>query len=434
VSNVNLPAIIPARTPTLASITEALGVPREVLASDEEIGRAWGELPRLISAIPGQVRSELHVRMCVAVATGLFDSAINYAWNSAIVELRARVRAFGLNVVGQIRQTPFDEAALLDLKDAELLKLCLDLNLLSEDAFFFLDQSRDVRNNFSSAHPAVGKLDADEFIVFLSRCARYALTASSNPKGVDMPALIGAIKGSKFAPPQLSEWIERIGATHDAQRDSIFSTLHGIYCDPNSVEETRINSLSVSEAFALRFSPTAKSNLINRHSDYVAGGLKDRQTASQLFFEKLGLLSLLSQAERHTIISNAARRLMAAHQGWDNFYNEPPFAERLRELSVQTAIPESAQAEFVTTVMACAVGNPYGISHAAYPHYKTMIRNFSPKEIAIMLDLPSGSSVVGLRVKQSTGCKARYKDLVASLDEKSVPTSHRGLYDDWNAI
>src|SRR5262245_2467426 len=153
-SEVTLPAIVQASSTALEQITTALGVSRDILASDAEIDRAWKQLPRLLSIIPPELRSELHVRMCVAVAAGLFDSAINYAWNSSIVALRNQVRAFGLHVVPQITRKEFDEYKLLDLKDAELLELCLSLNLIAEEAFFFLSQCRDIRNNFSSAHPS----------------------------------------------------------------------------------------------------------------------------------------------------------------------------------------------------------------------------------------------------------------------------------------
>ena len=97
--------------------------------------------------------------MCVAVSTGLFDSAINYIWNATILHLRDRVREFGLPVVGQIQQQDFEEAHLLDLQDSELLDLCLKLNLITEDGFFFLDQCRAMRNNFSAAHPSIGKIN-----------------------------------------------------------------------------------------------------------------------------------------------------------------------------------------------------------------------------------------------------------------------------------
>jgi hypothetical protein len=48
---------------------------------------------------------------------------------------------------------------LIELKDADLLSLCLKLNLITEDGFFMLDQCRAVRNNFSSAHPTMGRIE-----------------------------------------------------------------------------------------------------------------------------------------------------------------------------------------------------------------------------------------------------------------------------------
>lgn len=96
----------------LDALTKALGVERQVLAADGQIAHAWTNLPRLLQRIPPEHRNETLARMCVAVASGLFDSAINYAWNAAIVELRQKVRRFGLTVIPQIIGKQFDEAAL----------------------------------------------------------------------------------------------------------------------------------------------------------------------------------------------------------------------------------------------------------------------------------------------------------------------------------
>jgi hypothetical protein len=38
------------------------------------------------------------------------------------------------------------------------------------------------------------------------------------------------------------------------------------------------------------------------------------------------------------------------HNGFNNFYNEPPFADRLAGLAAQYRVPESAQYEFVEAV------------------------------------------------------------------------------------
>jgi hypothetical protein len=137
---VRLPDISPLSSPMLAQVTAALGVPRDVLAGDGQIEYAWSQLPRLIQRIPPALRDERIIKMCVAVASGLFDAAISYVWNAAIVELREKVPRFGIAVIPQVLDDKsFDEERLLDLKDAELLDLCRKLNLIGKDDYFFLD-------------------------------------------------------------------------------------------------------------------------------------------------------------------------------------------------------------------------------------------------------------------------------------------------------
>ncbi len=432
-SNLNLPVVLSSTSPMLDQLTQALGVPRAALASDEQIAHAWSDLPKVLEKIPRELLTEQHVRMCVAVAAGLLDAAINYAWNSAVVELRRKVRDFGLHVVPQVIGKPFDEKTLVEFKDIELLELCLSLNLIDEDGFFFLDQCREVRNNFSSAHPPIGSLDALEFLAFLNRCAKYALASTINPKGVDTQAFIGAIKGARFTNEQRAAWTGRLTETHDAQRELLVGTLHGIYCDPDSSQESRLNALSICRALAERFTPRIKSEIINRHHDYVVGGKADRQAASQDFLSKLSMLGLLSHAERHTIISRACQRLLSVHDDFNNFYNETPFAERLLEISGQGAIPETAQAEFVNTVVLCAVGNQYGYAWAASPAYMKMIKNFSPREVSLMLEAATKYPRLAYRLEHFPKCRAQFPVLVRMIEETSVPASFKGTYKEWAA-
>ena len=431
-NDVKLPAVMDSTLPVLDQLTDTLGVPRDILASGSEIETAWHNLPGVMNKIPPALRTEGLARMCVAVAAGLFDSAINYIWNTSIIELREKVKRFGLPVVEQLLgKQNFDEQALLDLKDAELINLCLKLNLITEDGYFFLDQCRDIRNNFSAAHPVVGKIDDHEFIGFANRCAKYALGNEHNPVGVDISAFMAAVKGTKFSDEQKSQWVQRIDKTHEAQQYLLFGTLHGIYSDPASIEQSRVNSLSIASEFAPYFTPKAKSDLINRHHDYIAKGDEKRHKASQQFFERLGMLSLLGEHEFHSLLSRAAKRLLGIHQAMDNFYNEPPFAERLLQLTGQGAVPDTVKEELVTVVVTCATGNPYGVSRGALPYYNKIIEGFSPGEVEIMLSLPNKKVLVGERIKNHQKCRKRFKNLVGLIDPSSVPTKAASAYSHW---
>ena len=430
-NEVSLPTVANHTSPMLQVLTQALGVSRDILPTDEQIGHAWDNLPRLLSRIPPNLRDEGLIRMCVAVANGLFDSGINYAWTAAIIELRNKVRRFGIHIIPQIIDRDFDENKLLDLKDSELLSLCLKLNLISEHGFFMLDQCRDIRNNFSSAHPTIGKIDEDEFINFVNRIGRYALNNEQNPQAVDVKELISAIQNASFSEEQYQVWHERIEATFEAQRETIFEMLHGVYCDPSKGQETRVNAVSICSRLKEKITPSIASLLINRHQDYQAKGEQERHKASQAFFEKLVMMELLSEAERHSIISLASQRLLAVHNSYDNFYNEPPFAERLAALAESQAIPATVQSEFVETVVTCSVGNPYGTSQAADVHYQKIIQSFSPREIQIMLNLPQSKTVVAQRIKSYSRCKSRFSTLVSLLKTESIPTSSKSAYDKW---
>lgn len=425
-----LPALPTTVLPAIAALTSSLGIPRTVLASDEEIEYVWRDLPRELREIPVPLRGELVARMCVAVSTGLFDGAMNYIWNAAIIQLRAKVRNFGLPIVAQILQSDFEEEHLLEQQDSRLLELCLKLNLIDEDGFFFLDQCRDVRNNFSAAHPTIGTVNDREFTTFLNRCVRYALADSSSPKGVDIGAFISAVKGPRFNSNQCDVWVQRLGDTHDAQRQMLIGMVHGIYCDPNTSEPSRLNSLDICNALKAVFTASLRSDLVNKHSEYAAKGDEPRHTASLQFFEKLGLLTLLNESEQHAIFCRATERLWNVHNGLNNFYNEPPFAERLLELSRQGAVPETVQEQFVHVVVCCNVGNGYGVSWAATTSYDQIIKSFSPREIATMIRLASApATTLGRRVSSFSSCKQRFKQNLALIDPASVPSGVKADYD-----
>jgi len=428
---VSLPPIVEATAPLVDQLVAALGVPRNILATNEDIATAWQQLPALLTKIPPQLRDPLLARMCIAVSVGLLDAAINYAWNSSMIELRNKVRAFGVNVVAQISGKDFDEEILKDLQDSDLLALCLSLNLLTEEGYFMLDQCRDIRNNFSAAHPPIGTVDAYEYTNFLNRCAKHALNDSKNPRGVDTSAFIKAVKGNRFDDFQMSEWVGRMNDTHEAQREALISILHGIYCDPAISEESRLNALGLAERFAGSLTNKIKSDLLNRHTGYSSQGEKERHAASQGFFTKLGLAELLSEAELHTLVTTACKRLIQVHQGFNNFYNEPPFADRLLELSRQAAIPDSAKGDFVETVVMCSVGNPYGTCLAADISYMTMIRGFSPKEVELLFQMMARQNIMMSRVHSYVRCNNKLRAVISEIDPKTVGARNQSVYRKW---
>lgn len=428
-NKLQLPAIAEDTSNILDEVTGALGVERSLLPDQESVDHVWNQLPRLLKNIPSEHRDLGAIRMCVAVSVGLFDGAINYAWNSAVIELREKVKRFGVGFVNQITGNNFDESKLYELTDAELLRLCLQLNLITEEGYFKLDQCREMRNNFSAAHPTIGDLDEHEVVNFISRCARHALSKQTIPTGINVSDLIAAVKASRFNEEQHVHWREKLAGTHTAQKRLVGSSLHGIYCDPSVSQEARLNCLDLMPACLTtdgQFGP-----LIDQHATYVGKGQDEKASASREFFTKLGKLELLSNSEQHLIFSKACDRLIRTHQEFNNFHNELPFAERLYEITSQNKMPASVREQYVLTVVTCSVGNEYGTSHAADYYYRKMINSFSPSSIATMLGVPETNTLVGRRIKHSLRCRKKFTSIIQELEGDSVPTAVQTAFEKW---
>ncbi len=426
--DITLPAITEVTLPHIDHVLSNLSVLRDYVASREEISYAWQGLPRELALIPEGQRNELIAKMCIAVSVGLFDGAINYAWNAGIRYLRDRLENFGLNIIKDITQKDINQKTLLEMRDNDLLHLCLELNLISEEGYFFLNQSREVRNNYSAAHPNTGQLNDREFISFLNRIAKHALSKEINIIGIDAKSFYDAIRNDRFDSEQISIWIDRFKNTYTAQREMLLRALHGVYCNSEENETTRMNSLNICMGLKTQFTDEVISMLVNQHSEYQAQGKEEKQRASRIFFEKLNLLSVLHTSEQHSIISSACKNLYNVHHAFQNFYNEPPFAQRLMELTSNTPIPDSAKREFVLTVMLCYIGNMYGVSFAAVIYYEIMIKQFTPAEISFIFILLEEDNLISSRVKSYLNCKQRLKDALQLYDFDRIPNKYREKY------
>jgi hypothetical protein len=424
-----LPNILCSTLPDINALIKAFNLPRDVIASDEEISCAWKELPREINRIPIELRNGLIFRMCVATSVGLFDGAINYVWNAVVVNLKTQMKNFGLGLIAQTLNKKFEENDLNNLRDSELLDMCYKLEILSEEGYFFLNQCRDIRNNFSTAHPCVAQIDDRELVNFISRCCKYGITQDYSLCGINLDEFISSIKGGGFNDVQISTWVSKLNNTFSAQRLLLYPMLFGLYCDPSSNETTRINALKISTTSVENFDDKIKSALIDQHHKYLLKSENERVKASRLFFEKMKMLNLLNKHEQHSIIKNACNNLMQVHLDFNNFYNEPPFAERLQELVNAMKIPDTVKEEYVTVAVTCYIGNRYGICNAAENDYEIMIRNFSPKEISILLNLANNKTIVADRIHSYTNCKKRYIEALCLIDIESLTAKQKSMYD-----
>lgn len=369
-------------------IINSIGAPRSVVPNNYEISYALKELPRELNRIPSDLRDKFIARACIASAVGLFDGAIIYIWNSVIKELRRKVDTFGLEMIKHIRGNSVENNFLENIRDSELLLLCRQLNIISEQGYFYLDQCRDTRNNASAAHPSDIELDDRELINFISRCAKYGLSDDFELSGINFKDMISVLENANTTDDNLRVLGDNIKNTFVSQKEFIFSILYSNYIDSSVNEVKRNNSIKLAKHLTSEVNNKIIVTLLEKHNDKK---IKDEQISinnSLQFLREMNLTSHLSESEKILIFQKAIGNLSRAHDGMNNFYNEPPFAERLLEITTQIKpVPELVKGEHINTLLTCYFGNSYGTATSATPFYTAMFQNLTPKELEYLLNI-----------------------------------------------
>lgn len=401
-------------------VVASLGMPRDILPPDEDISMALTLLPRELNLIPERLRNKFIAKAVVASSVGLFDGAIIYVWNCVITELRSRVSSFGMEMIAQISGSSKPDNFLDKIQDVDLIDLCYQLNIIDEQGHFYLQQCREIRNYASIAHPSNIDIDDRELINFISRCCKYGLSEITISTGIDIKSL-NAILSIEDNSESLDHFVSILNTTFRSQQTLIYQILYSNYIDPSKTSTVRANALRIAKSASnvLSDNPEIIVELLEKHQSNLLSGSKDKRINSTNFIEAIGQLNSLSDVEKISAFRKAINHLRSAHYGMNNFYNEPPFAERLQELSEKiTPIPEPIIEKYVEVNLECYVGNSYGVSWAAIGFCEKMLKNLTPKGIECILGKLNSTSQT-LNSEQ----KSRIQDLLEFYSSYPIVTS-----------
>lgn len=298
--------------------------------------------------------------------------------------------------------------------------------MLSEDSYFFLNNCREIRNNYSSAHPSNSMLDGVELNYFIHQCVKHVLSNEIRFIGFRSDEFINTIKSSRLGTDALKELSERIRRTNELQKVAILKALFGIYVDEINDEFVRQNCLDLSRQNWDYFSEQAKSEIVSLFSGYLVQENTKKQYA-KLFFEKVNAVDLLPKDEQISIVNKLIKQLESTHFDINNFYNEEAFAERLASISKR--IPLQIIKEFVYVISLCYVGNQYGTSRSAEPYYEQIIRNFTVREIDKLFELVKEDNYLHYRIKTFRRCSNKLVELLKLLNPESVPSKWKDQYE-----
>ena len=152
--------------------------------------------------------------------------------------------------------------------------------------------------------------------------------------GIDIKSL-NAILSTEDNSEALDHFASILNTTFRSQQTLIYQILYSNYIDSSKTSTVRANALRIAKSASnvLSDNPEIIVELLEKHQSNLLSGSQDKRINSTSFLEAIGQLNSLSDVEKISTFRKAINHLRSAHYGMNNFYNEPPFAERLQELS-----------------------------------------------------------------------------------------------------
>lgn len=427
----------------LTDYLKTLDLPFEnVLVPINERRKVISNLPEVVAYLSdAQRENATYVSKFIAACTaGLFDAALNFLWDETIRNLRQKVIRFDLEyfyssaVTDPIRRADLKgESDLEKIEDWELIRGCRLTGILSDIGFKHLDYIRDMRNYASAAHPNQNELTGLQLISWLETCIQQVLAKEPEGPVLEVRRLLHSIRNEVLTQVDASPIIANIKQLRSDLAESLLRTLFGMYTDLSLGAEARNNTKLIAPAAWNQVDEDARREAGLKYAIFSANAEISRKKLAHEFLELVGGLPYLPTDLWEVELSEKVDNLMAAHQGYDNFYNEPPHAKILAAYIPQTgAIPHSVRAKYVKTLIMCRIGNGYGVSlahgvsRAAVPYYDMLIDRFQDAAIGKVFQLIQDPEMTSRL--QFPSCTANFQEICRKLRPRALKIHvQRGL-------
>jgi len=418
------------------SFIEFNGLPSEgVLISGNERSKVFRNIKDVIDLLPSDKRSRsIYIsKFIAAVASGLFDAALNYLWNETISELRQRIVNYDLpyffdNAVKnpEKRKRLSSEKDLEQIDDFELIQGARAIELISDIGYRQLDLIRDMRNHASAAHPNQNEITGFKLIDWLETCIKEVISLPEPVVVAKIKILLANIKKNSIDDTSAEQIAATFGNFTSEQVNALASGFFGIYTKSDTTSQTRENihrllpnlwsfvDESMRQQFGLKFGHLA-----------INGDQNGEVKLARQFLQVVSAEAYIPDNFRAVEVKSAVENLLNAHHAMQNFYNEPPFARALQRLVGEGGtVPRQVVKIYVLGLVEVFLGNQYGVSNQAVGIYEELIRLFDERQATIAIlsfaDISISSKL------QFERCERRFHTLLNTL---KIKISSRAVQD-----
>ena len=378
-----------AETEIFTSYLEQLGLPTDnIIATTDERKIIADNLPVFLRDLPDDEKKEARYlsKFIGATAIGLFDAALNYVWNEVVLNLRKKAVIYGIDlffdaaVGGKNRESYNTEEDLGGLKDSVLLDTCKKLELISDVVYRKLDHILTMRNEVAASHPNVESIGGYELLGWLQTCIKDVLQDKPSESAIKIKSLIENLRArtdiiDSHTKELFSSELINLSTPH---LHNLLIAIFGMYVSPNTEQTLRKNISIIAKDVWDYASDQVKSHIGVLIDGYRTNLQQDKLEKGIEFLTIVDGKEFESLSSRLIALDSLSERLLSAHHGWDNFYNEPPIMREILQYCKKASdIPKEILPKIVKVVIMCRLGRGLsyceGVSPGGKPLYDAFL-------------------------------------------------------------
>lgn len=349
-------------------------------------------------------------KILLAVNNQLYDMAAEYLWSRTIGNLKKEIFQLGNDFVAEMLDRPNGDVE--SISEYEIIVLAADLGIINKTAKMkFLHFSEDIQH-FRSENDDDEDFPKTTLNDMAYACVKYVLGYEAIEYEVPFISFRDKLKSESIKSD--SEIYMQIKSSPYFYKKTVTKALINLSrSTQNSAErENSLANLSylIPEIWE-DLSSEDRWSIGRAYAQANSDGDENFSKALKSILIRVKGFDYVPENLRSNSFIIAAKDLLSAHYGMNNFYREPAYAKVLCEMG--TSIPVPAFSTCMSSILACKLGNGYGISIDAQPYLDRLLDRITDERWRYYLgtDLPK-DDVILYKLAYQTGGLKEFKNII----------------------
>lgn len=305
----------------------------------------------------------------------LYDMAAEYIWSRTISTLKKNIMKFGEEFVAEMLDRP-DISSVDDISEYEVITLSSDLGFINQTAKIEFMQFSEIIQHYMSNEDPDEEFPLTKVSDIVRSCVKHVLGFEKVEYEISFVSFRNRLKSEYIA--EGHEIYNQLKLAPYFYKRTVFKTMMNLAKTTQDSAEREIvlnNMITIFVEIWSALSSEEKWTIGRSYAQCLSDGDNKLLIALKSVLLKVKGFDYVPENLRSNTYIIAAKDLLSAHQGIDNFYNEPSKARYLAQMG--NSIPAPAFGNCMTAVLACKLGNSYGISWDAQIYLDEILQTVS---------------------------------------------------------